>query len=113
MEPRINSHNSSSEIRRPRNSSGMMVKLAAAALPMPSARWPAARPMLTMRYQREVVRASSAMLRTIWTPSWRGGSQAHDGGGAGGGGGGWVGVGAGGGGEGAAPLPGAPPGGGA
>ncbi len=63
--PRRMSHSSSSVTGRPRNSSGMMVSVAAAALPMPRARWPAARPMLTIRYQREVVRASSARLRTM------------------------------------------------
>ena len=40
----------------------VVVRVAAEALPMPRARWPAARPMLTIRYQREVVRASSARL---------------------------------------------------
>ena len=35
------------------------------ALVMPSARCPAARPMLTMMYQRPVVRASSIRLRTM------------------------------------------------
>ncbi len=49
----------------------MMVKVAAAALPMPRARCPAARPMLTTMYQRDVVRASSARLRTSRTPSCR------------------------------------------
>src|SRR5215813_7592973 len=49
----------------------MMVSVEADALPMPRARWPAARPMLTIRYQRDVVRASSARLRTICTPRWR------------------------------------------
>ena len=42
-----------------------MESVAAAALPMPSARCPAARPMLMMIYQREVVRASSIRLRTM------------------------------------------------
>jgi hypothetical protein len=39
---------------------GMMVRIAAAALPMPNASKPAVRPMLTTRYQPEGVRASSA-----------------------------------------------------
>ncbi len=41
---------------------GMIDSVAAAALAMPSARCPAARPMLTIRYQREVVRASSIKI---------------------------------------------------
>ena len=71
IEPMMMSHSSSRVTGVPRNSSGMTVSVAAAALPMPRARCPAARPMLTTRYQREVVRASSARLRTICTPSCR------------------------------------------
>ena len=62
------SQSSSIVSRRPANSSGMSVRVAADALPMPSARCPAARPMLTMMYQRLVVLASSAKLRTRKTP---------------------------------------------
>src|SRR3954468_7621569 len=77
------SHRASRVTRWPRNSSGMMVSVAAAALPMPNARKPAARPMLITTYQREVVRASSARLRTMVTPRWRGVSEpdARQGGG--------------------------------
>src|SRR2546423_1213601 len=49
MDPIRMSQTSSMVTARPRNSSGMMVSVAAAALPMPSARWPAARPMLEAR----------------------------------------------------------------
>ena len=45
----------SSRMRPLPNSSGMIVSVAPAALPMPSARWPALRPMATIRYQRPVV----------------------------------------------------------
>ena len=65
MEPMMMSQTSSTVTCRLRNSSEMMESVAAAALPMPSARCPAARPMLMMRYQREVVRASSIRLRTM------------------------------------------------
>ena len=41
------------------NSSRMRVKVAPAALPIPSARWPACRPIATTTYQRRVERASS------------------------------------------------------
>ena len=53
----------------PRNSSGMSVSVAPAALPMPSARWPAFRPMATTKYQRPVVLASTIRLWTISTPT--------------------------------------------
>ena len=46
------------------NSSGITVKVAPAALPMPSARWPALRPMATTKYQREVVLASTIRFLT-------------------------------------------------
>ena len=68
MEPMMMSQTSSTVTWRPWNSSEMMESVAAEALPMPSARCPAARPMLMMRYQREVVRASSIKLRTSCTP---------------------------------------------
>ena len=45
--------------RCPPNSSGMSVSVAPAALPMPSARWPALRPMAMTKYQRDVVLAST------------------------------------------------------
>ena len=53
------------------NSSGMSVSVAPAALPMPSARWPALRPIATTKYQREVVLASTIRFLTISTPTWR------------------------------------------
>ena len=53
------------------NSSGMSVSVAPAALPMPSARWPALRPIATTKYQRDVVLASTIRFLTISTPKWR------------------------------------------
>ena len=53
------------------NSSGMSVSVAPAALPMPSARCPALRPIAMMKYQRDVVLASTMMFFTISTPTWR------------------------------------------
>ena len=53
------------------NSSGMSVSVAPAALPMPSARCPAFRPMATTKYQREVVFASTIRFLTISTPMCR------------------------------------------
>ena len=58
-------------ILRPANSSGMRVSVAPAALPMPSARWPALRPIAITKYQREVVLASTIRFLTISTPWWR------------------------------------------
>ena len=55
----------------PPNSSGMIVQVALAALPMPSARWPVGRPMVTPRYQRPVVLASSIRFFITPTPAWR------------------------------------------
>ena len=52
----------------PRNSSGISVSVAPAAFPMPSARWPVFLPMATMKYQREVVRASTIRFLMISTP---------------------------------------------
>ncbi len=49
----------------------MMVQVALAALPMPSVRWPVGRPIVTPRYQRPVVFASSIRRWTSWTPTWR------------------------------------------
>ena len=56
---------------RPANSSGMIVQVALAALPMPSVRWPVGRPIVTPRYQRPVVLASSMRFFTMPTPAWR------------------------------------------
>ena len=53
------------------NSSAMMLSVAPAALPMPSARWPALRPIATTTYQRRVALASSIRLRTSSTPTCR------------------------------------------
>ena len=53
------------------NSSVMSVSVAPAALPMPSARWPALRPIAMTKYQREVVLASTIRFLTISTPKWR------------------------------------------
>ena len=53
------------------NSSGIRVSVAPAALPMPSARWPALRPMAVTKYQREVVLASTMRFFTMSTPKWR------------------------------------------
>ena len=55
----------------PANSSGIRVSVAPAALPMPSARWPALRPIAMTKYQREVVLASTIRFLTISTPMWR------------------------------------------
>ena len=52
----------------PENSSGIIVSVAPAALPMPSARWPALRPIAITKYQREVVLASTIRFLTISTP---------------------------------------------
>ena len=60
-----------SGILPPPNSSGISVSVVPAALPMPSARCPAFRPMAMMKYQREVVRASTIRFFTISTPTWR------------------------------------------
>ncbi len=54
------------------HSSGMRVSVAPTLFPIPSARCPALRPMLTTRNQRWPVRASSARFRTIRVPGpWR------------------------------------------
>ena len=55
----------------PGNSSGMSVRVAPADLPIPSARKPALRPIVTHRYQRSVVRESSIRLATRVEPKWR------------------------------------------
>ena len=47
------------------NSSGISVSVAPAALPMPSARWPALRPIAITKYQREVVFASTIRFFTM------------------------------------------------
>ena len=46
----------------------MSVSVAPAALPMPSARWPALRPIAMTKYQRDVVFASTIRFLTISTP---------------------------------------------
>ena len=51
-----------------RNSSVMSVSVAPADLPMPSARWPALRPIAMTKYQRDVVLASTIRFFTISTP---------------------------------------------
>ena len=53
------------------NSSATTVSVAPAALPIPSARWPALRPIATTTYQRRVDRASSIRLRTSSAPTCR------------------------------------------
>ncbi len=58
-------------ILRPANSSGMSVSVAPAALPIPSARCPALRPIAITKYQREVVLASTIRFLMISTPWWR------------------------------------------
>jgi hypothetical protein len=50
------------------NSSGMSESVAPAALPMPSARWPALRPIAMTKYQRLVVFASVIRFCTISQP---------------------------------------------
>jgi len=57
-----------SEISPSGNSSGMIVHVALAALPMPSVKCPVGRPIVTPRYQRPVVFESSMRLFTIPTP---------------------------------------------
>ena len=57
-----------SRIGCPANSSGISVSVAPAALPIPSARWPALRPIAITKYQREVVLASTIRFLTISTP---------------------------------------------
>ncbi len=58
-------------VSRSTNSSPMMVSVAPAALPMPSARKPALRPIATTANQRLVERASSIKFCTSSTPTWR------------------------------------------
>ena len=58
-----------SSTRCPGNSSGISDTVAPTALPMPSARWPAFLPIVTMKYQRDVVRASTSRSLTIPTPT--------------------------------------------
>jgi hypothetical protein len=53
------------------NSSGTRVRVAPAALPIPSPRCPALRPIATTKYQREVVLASTIRFFTSSTPRWR------------------------------------------
>ena len=53
------------------NSSGIKVNVAPAAFPMPMAKCPALRPMVTTKYQREVVLASVMIFLTISTPKCR------------------------------------------
>ena len=55
-------------ILRPAHSSGMSVSVAPAALPMPSARCPALRPIAITKYHRDVVLASTMRFFTISTP---------------------------------------------
>ncbi len=65
---------STSDFRRIRpspNSSGISVSVAPAALPIPSARWPAFLPIAITKYQREVVFASTIRFFTMSTPMWR------------------------------------------
>jgi hypothetical protein len=50
---------------------GMIVQVALTALPMPSVKWPVGRPIVTPRYQRPVVFASSMRLFTMPTPVCR------------------------------------------
>ena len=50
------------------NSSPIIVNVAPAALPMPSARCPALRPIAMTKYHREVVFASTMRFLTISTP---------------------------------------------
>ena len=49
----------------------MTVRVAPADFPMPTARWPADRPIATTRYHRRVVIASVIRLLTSWTPTLR------------------------------------------
>ena len=53
------------------NSSGMSVSVAPAGLPMPIARWPVLRPIVMMKYQRDVACASTIRFLTISAPWWR------------------------------------------
>jgi hypothetical protein len=53
------------------NSSPISVSVAPAALPMPSARCPALRPIAMTKYQRDVVFASTIRFLTISTPTCR------------------------------------------
>ena len=69
MEPVSTSDTWSIETVSLSNSSGMRVMVAPAALPMPSARWPACLPMVVMKYHLPVVRASSMRFVTMRTPS--------------------------------------------
>ena len=50
------------------NSSGMSVRVAPADLPMPSARCPVFRPIVMMKYQRDVACASTIRFFTISAP---------------------------------------------
>ena len=50
------------------NSSPIIVSVAPADLPMPSARCPALRPIVMTKYQRDVVFASTIRFLTISTP---------------------------------------------
>ena len=52
----------------PVNSSGIIVSVAPADLPIPRARCPAFRPIAITRYQRDVVFASTIRFLTISTP---------------------------------------------
>ena len=53
------------------NSSPMTATVAPAAFAMPSARWPADRPIATTKYHRLVVIASVIRLLTSAVPTWR------------------------------------------
>ena len=50
------------------NSSVMSVAVAPAAFPIPSARWPAFRPIAITKYHRVVVLASTIRFLTMSTP---------------------------------------------
>ena len=69
--PSTMSQMSESETRSRRNSSGMIVHVALAALPMASVRCPVGRPIVTPKYQRPVVFASSIRRFTNSTPTCR------------------------------------------
>ena len=53
------------------NSSAITLRVAPAAFPIPTAKWPADRPMATTKYHRFVVMASVMRLFTMSTPKLR------------------------------------------
>ena len=71
MAPSTMSHTASMSMLSDANSSAMIVSVAPAARPMPSARCPALRPMALTKYQRLVVRASSRRFRAKRVPRSR------------------------------------------